>query len=95
MNCRPGQLARIVKVREPNNHLLGCIVQVSRISPLSEQFETTLWEYSPMLYSARGELIVAFADSCLRPLDTPGDDEVDEMVRLVGPAVPASEGAEA
>lgn len=100
MNCRPGDLAVVVRFPEALG-LLGLPVQLASEPPFyvgSDPF----WNVAapvPVVYEvdcvdARGNGIAAgathtiraFADSCLRPIRPQSDDGVDEIVLLVGPA---------
>lgn len=102
MNCRPGDLARIVGLH-PACGLNDKIVKLRNESPviwvegaapqwkLEERVsfvaDRNVMDLSGTRYFA-GELVYvdALADSCLRPIRDPGSDAIDEMVAKVGPA---------
>lgn len=81
MNCRPGDLAMVVDTI--HKHLLGRIITVHNLA--GENQFGPCWNYSGNLVSSTGRLEYV-EDCCLKPIRDPGDDAVDEMVELVGPA---------
>ena len=80
MNCKPNDLAVIVRTGPKSHHLLGRPVTVHCL-----EFESTTygpgWTYSPPLKDSHGRPLDFLEDAFLRPLRDPGDDAVDEMVR--------------
>lgn len=118
MNCKPGDIAIVVRSAKPEN--IGALVRVLRrfFAPVSvgcayEAFGAK-WlanEESPMwVVEAIGRPLVCshsqqtlrirpWADYGLRPIRDPGDDAVDEMLRIAGRPdeiiVVTSEGAAA
>jgi hypothetical protein len=101
MNCRPGDLARIVGL-DPRLGLNDRIVKLCDASPLVVEGYVSWRLEQPLevrlvqsgIYLATGEIFPAgsvlrslhMADDCLRPIRDPGSDAVDEMVKRVGPA---------
>jgi hypothetical protein len=91
LNCRAGDLARIVAfpAGDAIDRLMpGRIVRVVEWHP-NPGYGNAMWFLeSPMVFDlGEGERVVwAIADSILRPIRDPGDDAQDEMLRLVGPA---------
>jgi len=94
MNCRPGDLARIVAPYAPSG--VGRIVEVVRRAKKFESLGECNFEHNgPTLgwvcigsvpqwdgFVAR-ELVIA--DECLRPIRNPGDDAVDESKAWLPP----------
>lgn len=77
MNCRPGDLAVVVKAKlDPNQ--LGKIVTVL-------EWDTLFlgWKVSPPIITD-GSPWMAVADHALRPIRDPGDDAVDEVIQRIG-----------
>lgn len=101
LNCRPGDLARIVNM-DPRLSLNDKIVRLRNLPPFSAHGEICWHLDEPLLvklptagvnmstgdfYFAGQVLRSSFmADAYLRRIDAPSDDAVDEMVKLVGPA---------
>lgn len=85
MNCKPGDLAMVVKAIDPEDMvLLGKVIRVTSIDP-DPRWAGTLWRYEgERLRDSLGVAIEAFLDHGLRPINNPGEDETDEMVLLVG-----------
>ena len=92
MNCKPGDLARMVRSDFPEN--VNKLVWVREKAPtfvgegwmveLLQPMKTTFgWKPAGSIGSA--------ADTDLRPIRDPGDDAVDEMLVLLGS--PAKETA--
>lgn len=79
MNCKPGDLAVIVKTAPAGKFLLGKVVHVLTLCADSE------WEvrlYKPITNPTNGvtgEYGLA-PDECLRPIRDPGDDATDETL---------------
>jgi hypothetical protein len=84
MNCKPGNLAVIVRASmEPE--LLGRIVTVTTISPW---FVIPHWRTDPPLRMRGGDGYWVVPDYCLRPLrDNDGEDEI---LRIAGKPQPVS-----
>ena len=92
MNCKPGDLAIVVKAnRVPEN--VGRIVKVVRLVSRGEVLfssgcvnGTAGWLVEGRVRSFLGfngnEGV--FPDNCLRPIRDPGDDAQDEMLVLLG-----------
>ncbi len=103
MNCRPGDLARIVAPYDPIAR--NCFVEVVRLmAPAGESLPTPdggICRYSPTggpTWLCRGrvptrwgfDLTETFiADECLRPLRDPGADAVDETLTWKAVPLPA------
>ena len=81
MNCKPGDMAMIVRGNYPQFY--GRIIAVHNLVYISETEHC--WSYSGNLH-VNGFSISYVEDSCLRPIRDPGDDAVDEMVQLCGNA---------
>ena len=91
MNCKPGDLAVTVGLRNPANN--GRIVTCIRLVSEDEDIEGFNWSStipgtSWLVQSAGGflwwgcEMVMkrAIADHCLRPIRDPGDDAQDETL---------------
>lgn len=90
MNCKPGDLAVVVKSYK--NFNLGRLVTCMHIRKVNYIHGPEKgWVTSPMLKNVRGEE-VPVPDSYLRPILNPGDDAVDEMLRPL-PEVVGETGA--
>ena len=74
MNCKPGDLAIVVKAHKHAEHTVGAIVSVTtRFGMLGEW---PAWNYKGVLRDKLGRRITALEDVCLRPIrDNPGEDE--------------------
>jgi hypothetical protein len=84
MNCRPGDLAVIVRpvgrLHFVTDHLLGKIVRVTKLfGPESDPDPYWLYEGEP-LPLPHGHIAIAIADKALRPLRDPGEDAKDETL---------------
>ena len=64
-------------------HLLGRIIQVHNV--VLTNHLGPAWSYTGNLDTPNGPAKYA-EDVCLKAIRDPGDDAVDEMVELVGPA---------
>jgi hypothetical protein len=96
MNCKPGDLAIVIRGRSGKND--GKIVRVIRPSSGNQSAGGWTWVHYPEdgpawmceggdLYTGNGNLagnIGFFRDSSLKPIRDPGDDAVDEMVQKLG-----------
>lgn len=78
LNCKPGDLAIVVRGRPTHN--LGSVVRVIRLA----QDAWEIWEYEGRLTNTRGGRITGIGDECLRPIRDPGDDAVDETLAWAG-----------
>lgn len=86
MNCKPGDLAIVVRSKSGNE---GKIVRCIRLCTPAEAdaehyWSGPLWKVDALLVAKRrGD--VKFTphcpDECLRPIRDPGDDAQDEMLR--------------
>lgn len=77
MNCKPGDLAVLVRARLDPTHL-GKIVSVIKWDARLEG-----WVVKPPLFT-NGVEWGAVKDSSLRRIDNPGDDAVDEVIQRIG-----------
>jgi len=89
MNCKPGDLAVIVKTAPEGEFLLGRVVHVLRLWSANE------WEVvldRPITNPINGEygLHGVAPDECLRPIRDPGDDATDETLTWLD--VPSKQG---
>lgn len=91
MNCKPGDLAMVVKAVCPEN--IGLIVKVLRWAPPidgmpaweteSDRPSPTVCTISPRV-STGMHRVADVRDAWLRPIRDPGDDAIDEMVQKLG-----------
>jgi hypothetical protein len=81
MNCKPGDLAMIVRSIHPV--FLGRMVTVHNVIDTNRY--GACWSYSGNLH-VEGRAIEYVEDCCLKAIRDPGDDAVDEMVQLCGNA---------
>jgi hypothetical protein len=86
MNCKPNDLAMVVRSNYPA--MLGRVIRVTTLLKLNDvpDEQVYAWLYEGDLFTDQGGRIAAAEDCCLRPLRNPDDDAVDEMVQLVGNA---------
>jgi hypothetical protein len=91
MRCKQGDLAIMVYSAAGNE---GKIVRCIRLAKLSEYSELLLsrelspwWIVDRALMTTWGRVASVVPDAFLRPIRNPGDDEVDEMVAKLGPAL--------
>jgi hypothetical protein len=83
MNCKPGQLAVIVKSVAGNE---GKIVRCIRfIGKVDGWVGDDRWEIDCTLIGLRGARTRSVQDSYLRPIRDPGDDAVDESAAWLPP----------
>lgn len=92
MNCKPGDLAVIVKTIDGFEWALGRIVRCIRRAPpsfsVSGEYIHDAWYIEEM--PGPGGIYDRVSDHHLRPIRDPGDDAVDEMLRpLPADLVPA------
>jgi hypothetical protein len=89
MKCRPGIMARIVKpIDSCAERLVGETVMCLRIAARYDDGDVA-WaiECGKTLMCACGEnRVAAYPDSCMEPIEPPKNDDVDEMVKRLGPA---------
>lgn len=84
MNCRPGQLCRIVHNRYTAlGGIVDRFVTTVRLDGNSRFEPSWIYEGAPVR-TRFGDVAECIPDSWLKPIDNPGEDEVDEMVRKVG-----------
>ncbi|RZI60671.1 MAG: hypothetical protein EOP14_00105 [Pseudomonas sp.] len=93
MNCKPGDLAIIVRAHGPS---LGQIVRCLKLNPLISSVPTfgvngtgapePFWDIDITIVAFNGTKVRYVPDACLRPIRDPGDDAVDEtLLRLPSP----------
>lgn len=84
MNCRPGDLAVIVRADGmTGDKLIGRIVRVTTLRDTGKH-----WNYEGPAISTVWGPVIGLADDALRPIRDPGDDAVDEtLLRLPAPRV--------
>lgn len=92
MNCKPGQLCRIV--HNLNTAIAGIadrFVTVTTLDKNAVSEPSWLYEGPPLRYGFFSLEVQCIPDVWLRPIDNPGDDEVDEISlrRDVPEGVPA------
>lgn len=91
MNCKPGDLARIIDT--PGTRHAGLVDRFIRVTTTHVgDRDLVVWCYEGALLRCRcgcGLGIQAFADEVLRPIRDPGPDAVDET--LVGKTAPVLE----
>jgi hypothetical protein len=84
MNCKPGDLAVIVKLfQDDEPSFLGKLLRVTRLRSKGSDlgYEGQAWEYEgPRLVHKRMGAYLAIADECLRPIRDPGEDARDETL---------------
>ena len=109
MNCKPGDLARLVGLPDMLRDARDRIVKLKNDPPLLIDGQIVWALEQPVRFTMRGTASrngVLFLDGdrvyCnemqdkyLRPIRDPGDEAVDEMVRLVGLPVGNPEGVPA
>ena len=79
MNCKQGDLAIIVgcvNVPVANGRIVRCVAFVP-------DYNIPAWDIDPPVVAPDG-VYPSIHDSLLRPINNPGEDAVDEIVRLVG-----------
>lgn len=87
MNCKPGDLAMVVKGRS-----VGVVCTCIRLASIGEtldlgydvELDGPMWVTDKSFQSTWGDWDCLMFDDFLRPLRDPGDDAVDEMVERVG-----------
>lgn len=89
MNCKPGDLAVIVRsVAGNEGRIVRCIRFVGKVRGWVGDDR---WETDQVLIGERGGKTNAVQDSCLRPLRDPGNDAKDETLLWAGLPVPSTE----
>lgn len=87
MNCKPGDLAIIVRSCAGHE---GKIVRIVRwVGKVRGWVGDDRWETDTQLRGERGGLTRSMRDSALRPIRDPGDDAKDEMLRPLPKEEPA------
>lgn len=82
MNCKPGDLAVMVKSGAGNEgRILTCIRFIGRVSGYEG---SDYWEVDKALTSKFGDKTRIARDSQLRPIRPQSDDATDEMVLIAG-----------
>jgi hypothetical protein len=96
MNCKPGDLAVVVKACGPNiGKIVRCIAFLPAHKVLTSRGKEILacWSIDPPLPSHMAGVLADVApDDWLRPIRDPGDDAIDESRAWV-PPVPTLEHA--
>lgn len=91
MNCKPGDLAIVVKSWAGNEgKIVRCIKLDSRrsffdnVSPDGVTPPEPIWIIDKHLLGCDGSFSDYIADSQLRPIRDPGEDAVDETIQRLG-----------
>lgn len=87
MNCKPGDLAVIVRSLTGNDWAIGRVIRVTTLSG-----ESGVWHLEVPLFGPRGRPYILIEDYCLKPLRDPGDDARDETLSWL--PVPTTKDAE-
>lgn len=99
MNCKPGDLALIVRSSSGNvGKIVVCIKMVGMyrwLQPDGNSFISPCWLIDRNLRGWDGTTDAFVPDVCLRPLRDPGDDAKDETLRWQDVPVPEIEEAPA
>jgi len=80
LNCKPDDLAVIVRTHASKGDLLGRIVRVKELREEITAGMGPTWTYEPQLVATDGRKIFRVNDCALRPIRDPGDDAVDETL---------------
>ena len=91
MNCKPGDLAVVVRsYAGQEGKIVTCVRYIGPVEFDNGAAHPDCWRVDPPLYRAKDRCKADIvADSCLRPIrDTDGEDEV---LRLVGKPQPNKE----
>lgn len=85
MNCKPGDLAVIVRSFAGNEgRIVRCVRLISKecicVLPDGSQSLQAIWEIDTDLTGCNGGTGPYCQDSLLRPIRDPGDDAVDETL---------------
>lgn len=90
MNCRPNQMAMVVR-GEPRENLGRVVKVLERVgNPFELLLGYVLWTYEGELSMGDGTRAEAVADDCLRPLKDPGEDARDETLSWLD--IPTQQG---
>jgi hypothetical protein len=89
MNCRPDDLARIIKSNSGYTDRLVDVVRLFGVGPGHYVHLGPLWYVRPIGFTPHDckltpEGLFLFPDRLMRPIRNPGNDAVDEMVLRVG-----------
>lgn len=89
MNCKQGDLARIVAPGKPaHGYIVRCVeLRTHGKDYQGRVFQDDFWLVDPHVPMENGELGNAARDANLRPIRDPGDDAIDES-RAWLPPVP-------
>jgi hypothetical protein len=79
VNCKPNDLAMIVRTNASHRQFLGRVVRVKALA--LSKYGNMAWETSPVLRDPNGTVVLA-NDECLRPIRWSG--ERDEMIVRLG-----------
>ena len=94
MNCKPGDLAIIVRTGKKTRLLLGRVIKVLKVQqgwPLNGDYSTVdCWTYEPPMFMDGGTPLTFANDCCLRPIRPQADDATDESAAWL-PPVPSTE----
>jgi hypothetical protein len=82
MNCKPGDLAVIVRTDIPGQEaLVGSLVQCISVDPSSSQlYGGPEWNYEAVSPGIPDPKEHTISDDCLRPIRDPGEDAKDETL---------------
>lgn len=82
MNCKPGDLAFVVKSVVGNEgKIVRCLRLLTEAEARRENWRRRpMWEVDGLLLDTDGCLEPRAADDCLRPIRDPGDDARDEAL---------------
>lgn len=99
MNCKKGNLARVVRSAAGNNgKIVRCLAweaDVLFVFGSVSLFRSGAWLIDPPLPALDGSFAIYCVDEKLRPIRDPGEDATDEMVLRVGKPVANPEGVPA
>lgn len=97
MNCKPGDLARVISIPQTRGTGLDdVIIKVTHLDGVTDDGTLPAWAYEgPKLTHRKGptvgRVVTAIADHVLRPIRDPGEDAVDEMLlRIPSPSEPVT-----
>lgn len=86
MNCKQGDMAIIVRSAAGHEgKIVTCLEYMGRklgIGPGQKVVEHDIWRIDRKLPSWQGEATDLFPDEFLKPIRDPGDDAVDEMIKI-------------
>lgn len=85
MNCKPGDLAIIIRSEAGNEGKIVRCVKLSTTARIRRRDNSIVtdgvWELDRELIGWRGRKSRFIHDSCIRPIRDPGEDARDEMLR--------------